>query len=68
MKKAIFHTENGTGYEELDAHNNEVVDVIRPLTESEADIADVGIMYRCKTKDGLTFDAFSDEITFLVKN
>lgn len=37
--------------------------VIRPLTEDEADIFDVGSMYRIRFSDGIETDAFEDELS-----
>lgn len=36
--------------------------VLRPLTEKEADIADVGPMYHIRFSDGVETDAFEDEL------
>lgn len=44
------------------AQFNGVVHVLRPLTYEEADLDDVGPMFRCKTKDGVEFTAFGDEL------
>ena len=38
------------------------VEVIRPLTEEEADIEEVGMMYKCKFADGLVREVFEDEL------
>ena len=39
------------------------VEVIRPLTAKEADIHNVGKMFKCRARNGDTFDAFTDELT-----
>lgn len=41
---------------------NGPITVLRPLTKDEADIDEVGPMYRCKAEDGTEFDAFEDEL------
>ena len=38
------------------------VEIIRPLTEDEADIEEVGMMYKCKFEDGEIRDCFDDEL------
>ena len=38
-------------------------EVIRPLTQDEADIEEVGPMYKVKFTDGVEIDAFEDELT-----
>lgn len=65
MKKAFF-TYHGAedSYPELFARTNQIVEVIRPLTEKEADINDIGPMYEIKFSDGLIHDAFEDELDF----
>lgn len=57
MKK-IFNTTDS----ELKKYNGTEVEVIRPLTEDEADIADVGNMYKVRFYDGYVRDAFEDEL------
>lgn len=42
---------------------NGPVTILRPLTSSEADLDEVGPMFRCMAKDGRTFDAFNDELS-----
>jgi len=44
-------------------YNGTHVDIIRPLNEQEADIADVGRMYKVRFCDGFIGDAFEDELT-----
>lgn len=41
--------------------------VIRALTEAEADIADVGPMYRVRFLDGEETDAFADELFTVIE-
>lgn len=57
MKK-IFNTTDS----ELKKYNGTEVEVIRALTEDEADIADVGNMYKVRFYDGYERDAFEDEL------
>ena len=47
---------------ELERYNGTKVKVIRPLTEDEADIEDVGNMYKCEFNDGLDYEVFEDEL------
>ena len=60
--------ENGKKYTftttdtELLKYNGTDVKVIRPLTEEECDIEDVGNMYKVKFADGYERDAFEDEL------
>lgn len=58
MKK-IFNTTDS----ELKKYNGTEVEVIRALTEDEADIADVGNMYKVRFYDGYERDAFEDELS-----
>lgn len=58
--RCTFNTMPNT---ELYKYNNTEVEVIRPLTEKECDIADVGNMYKVKFYDGYVRDAFEDELT-----
>ena len=58
MKK-IFNTTDS----ELKKYNGTEVEVIRPLTEKECDIADVGNMYKVRFYDGYERDAFEDELS-----
>ena len=58
MKK-IFNTTDS----ELEKYNGTEVEVIRPLTEKECDIADVGNMYKVRFYDGYERDAFEDEFS-----
>lgn len=47
---------------EMEHYNGTKVKVIRPLTEDEADIEDVGNMYKCEFNDGLDYEVFEDEL------
>ena len=58
MKK-IFNTTDS----ELKKYNGTEVEIIRPLTGKECDIADVGNMYKVRFYDGYERDAFEDELT-----
>ena len=58
MAKYIFNTIDT----ELKQYNGTEVEVIRPLTENEADIFDVGNMYKVKFYDGYVSDVFEDEL------
>lgn len=59
MKK-IFDTHGGDS--ELNERSGQLVEVVRPLTEEEADLFDVGPMYRIRFPDGFETDAFEDEL------
>ncbi len=39
--------------------------VVRPLTNDEADLSDVGSMYEIRFADGVITDAFEDELLVL---
>lgn len=58
MKK-IFNTTDS----ELKKYNGTEVEVIRPLTEKECDIEDVGNMYKARFYDGYERDVFEDELS-----
>lgn len=65
MKRAIF---NFSGDKNSDAHellerSGQIVTVLRPLTEKEADLFETGPMYRIQFLDGTENDAFADELT-----
>lgn len=60
MVKAVFDTHGNDS--ELNIRSGEVVQVIRPLTEHEADIDDVGPMFKIRFSDGKETDAFGDEL------
>lgn len=61
--------ENGKKYKfntmdsELRKYNGTEIEVIRPLTEDEADIFDVGNMYEVRFNDGYERDVFEDELS-----
>lgn len=42
--------------------NGQEVTILRRLTETEADIEDVGVMYKAKLEDGTELDVFEDEL------
>ena len=56
--KAFFITTDS----ELVKYNGTEVEIIRPLTEKECDINDVGNMYKVRFYDGYERDVFEDEI------
>ena len=58
-KKYIFNTTDT----ELKKYNGTEIEIIRPLTETEVDIKDVGNMYKVKFYDGYERDAFEDELS-----
>ena len=58
-KKYLFNTTDT----ELKKYNGTDVEIIRPLTEKEVDIEDVGNMYKVKFYDGYERDAFEDELS-----
>lgn len=58
-KKYMFNTTDT----ELTKYNGTEVEVIRLLTEDEADIFDVGNMYKVRFADGYERDAFEDELS-----
>ena len=66
--------ENGKRYRfnttdsELRKYNGTEVEVIRPLTEDEADIFDVGNMYKVRFADGYERDAFEDELSLQIQD
>ena len=62
-KTAAFDTHGGDS--QLNERAGSKVFVVRPLTEAEADISDVGNMYRIRFDDGFETDAFEDELTVL---
>ena len=45
--------------------NNKLCTIIRPLTEKECDMADVGLMFKVKFYDNTVIDAFFDELWFV---
>ena len=62
IKKAIFDTHGGDS--KLNNRSGEVVEVLRALTSDEADLNDVGPMYKIRFADGFETDAFEDELEF----
>lgn len=59
MKK-VFDTHGGDS--KLNERSGQVVELVRPLTEKEADLAETGPMYRIRFPDGHETDAFDDEL------
>ena len=47
---------------ETQKYNGTVVEIIRPLTDTECDIEDVGNMYKARFFDGYERDVFEDEL------
>lgn len=45
-------------------YNGTKVEIIRPLTDEECDIEDVGDMYKVRFYDGYIRDAFEDELSW----
>lgn len=58
--KFIFDTHGGDS--KLNDRSGQQVEVIRELTEEEADIFDVGKMFKIRFEDGFETDAFADEL------
>ncbi len=56
-------TYSGTLEPSLRARSGQPVTIVRPLTEREADLDEVGRMYRVVFPDGIQVDAFEDELT-----
>lgn len=46
----------------LNARSGQKVEVLRPLTDKEADLFETGPMYRVRFPDGFESDAFEDEL------
>ena len=59
--KFLFDSHGGDS--QLNARTGQTVEVLRKLTEQEADISDVGSMFRIRFEDGYETDAFADELT-----
>ena len=59
--KKIFDTHGGDS--QLNDRTGQTVTVIRPLTRTEADITDVGPMFKVRFEDGYETDAFEDELS-----
>lgn len=57
----VFDTHGGDS--QLNDRTGQIVEVLRALTEQEADIDDVGPMFRIRFEDGYETDAFADELT-----
>ena len=63
MKTAKFQY-NGGARHDLYEISGQCVQVMRPSRDDEIARVGVGVgdMYRCRTDDGRTFDAFADEL------
>lgn len=59
--KFMFDSHGGDS--KLNARTGQLVAVLRALTPQEADINDVGPMFRIRFEDGYETDAFADELT-----
>lgn len=60
VMKFIFDAHGGDS--QLNRRTGQTVVVLRELTEKEADITDVGRMFRIRFEDGFETDAFEDEL------
>ena len=60
---AIFDTHGHDST--LNHRSGEKVKIIRPLTEKEADLQEVGPMYKIQFIDGFITDAFIDELDII---
>lgn len=58
---AQYDSRNGDS--DLNKYSGQIVEVIRPLTKDEADIDEVGKMYKVKFSDGTEADVFDDELS-----
>lgn len=52
-----------TSYSDLIERSGEQVEVLRELTLDEADLYDVGMMYKIRFADGYMTDAYADELS-----
>lgn len=59
-KWRIFNTHGCDS--ELNSRSGALVEVLRPLTESEADLCETGPMYEVRFADGFETDVFEDEL------
>ena len=59
-RKKVYDSHNGDSG--LNARTGQVVEVLRELTDREADIADVGRMFHVRFADGFETDVFEDEL------
>ena len=62
-REAIFSTTQS----DLMKYNGTIVSVGRKLTDQEADISEVGTMYKIIFNDGVHRDAFEDELEFMLE-
>ena len=58
--KAIYDSHGGDTT--MNHYTGQEVEIIRPLTNREADLWDIGMMYCCRFKDGCVKDVFEDEL------
>lgn len=58
--KMIYDSHGADSY--MDKYTGQEVEIIRPLTNQEADLWDIGMMYCCRFKDGCVKDVFEDEL------
>lgn len=59
-RKKVYDSHNGDSG--LNVRTGQVVEVLRELTDREADIADVGRMFHVRFADGFETDVFEDEL------
>ena len=59
-QKYTFNTHNADS--ELNHLTGNKVLVLRPLTDKECDISEVGNMYKIQFEDGAIIDCFEDEL------
>lgn len=59
--KKVFNAHGGDT--QLNDRTGQTVTVIRSLAEEEADIADVGRMFKVRFEDGYVTDVFEDELS-----
>ena len=52
---------------DLIQHNGKQLEIIRKLTEEEADLKDVGTMYKVQLETGEELDVFHDEVLTIYK-
>lgn len=66
MIKAIFNYSGSEDmFPELFSRSGQEVTILRALTQEEADINDIGPMYKIQFKDGVVHEAFQDELIFI---
>lgn len=60
IQKLVYDSHNGDS--KMNCRTGQEVQIIRELTEKEADIEDVGRMFRVRFPDGYVTDVFADEL------